>query len=410
VSPVVVLLGLLVVAFVGSQLMGTRAAGYGLASGVEYLLLGVVLGPYALGLVERSTLASFEPLAAVGTAWLTLVIGADYGFVGPRRVRARGLLFGIVLSLVSVTTTALIVRWVALQVTDLRGQDLFLVAAGIGLISCETTRHAVRWVVNRYSADGPLTVLISEIADSDDLVPILGLMASFTALGGIELPMELQMPWWGWSVVTLLLGLILGATAAALLRAEPRASDGWGVMLGAALLGIGISWRLGMSPQTVTFAIGLTLSALSRHGVELRTMLGRAERPILLPTLVLAGAQVRVEHSKELIPLAVAALVARIAVRLVAAPIVAVAAGAPAGVGPSLAVGLLPTGALTITIGLVFAMRFPGQVGDIVLGVAAGFTMIGELVGPASLRRALEHAGEIEPPPPSSDAIPEVSS
>jgi len=139
-------------------------------------------------------------------------------------------------------------------------------------------------------------------------------------------------------------------------------------------------------------------------------MLGRAERPILLPTLVLAGAQVRVEHSKELIPLAVAALVARIAVRLVAAPIVAVAAGAPAGVGPSLAVGLLPTGALTITIGLVFAMRFPGQVGDIVLGVAAGFTMIGELVGPASLRRALEHAGEIEPPPPSSDAIPEVSS
>jgi hypothetical protein len=410
VSAVVVLLGLLVVAFVGSQLMGTRAAGYGLASGVEYLLLGVVLGPYALGLVERSTLASFEPLAAVGTAWLTLVIGSDYGFIGARRVSARGLLFGIMLSLISVTTTALLVRWVALQVTGLRGQNLFLVSAGIGLVSCETTRHAVRWVVTRYSASGPLTVLISEIADSDDLVPILGLMASFTALGGIELPKELQMPWWGWSVVTLLLGLILGATAAALLRSEPRASDGWGVILGAALLGIGISWRLGMSPQTVTFAIGLTLSAMSRHGVELRTMLGRAERPILLPTLVLAGAQVRIEHSRELIALSLAALVARIAVRLVVAPVVAVSAGAPAGVGPSLAVGLLPTGALTITIGLVFAMRFPGQVGDMVLGVAAGFTMIGELVGPASLRRALERAGEIEPPPPSSDALPEPSS
>jgi len=409
-SPVVVLLGLLVVAFVGSQLMGTRAAGYGLASGVEYLLLGVVLGPYALGLVERSTLASFEPLAAVGTAWLTLVIGADYGFVGAKRVGARGLIFGIVLSLLSVTTTALLVRWVALQVTDLRGQDLFLVSAGIGLVSCETTRHAVRWVVSRHSAEGPLTVLISEIADSDDLVPILGLMATFTSFGAIELPTRVQMPWWGFSVGTLLLGLVLGATAAALLRAEPRASDGWGVLLGAALLGTGISWRLGMSPQTVTFAVGFTLSALSRHGVELRTMLGRAERPILLPTLVLAGAQVRIEHSRELIALSLAALVARIAVRLLAAPIVAVVARAPASVGPSLAVGLLPTGALTITIGLVFAMRFPGRVGDIVLGVAAGFTMIGELVGPASLKRALERAGEIEPPPPSSDALPEVSS
>jgi hypothetical protein len=138
-------------------------------------------------------------------------------------------------------------------------------------------------------------------------------------------------------------------------------------------------------------------------------MLVRAERPILLPTLVLAGAQVRIEQARELIALSLAALVARIAVRLVAAPVVAVVAGAPVGVGPSLAVGLLPTGALTITIGLVFAMRFPGQVGDIVLGVAAGFTMIGELVGPASLRRALERAGEIEPPPPSSDALPEPS-
>jgi hypothetical protein len=312
-----------------------------------------------------------------------------------------------------VASTGLLVGWVALNVTDLRGQDLFLVSAGIGLVSCETTRHAVRWVVTRYSAAGPLSVFISEIADSDDLVPILGLMASFTAVGGIELPIDIEVPWWGFSVVTLLLGLILGGVAAALLRGEPRASDGWGVLLGAALLGIGISWRLGMSPQTVTFAIGFTLSALSRHGVELRTMLGRAERPILLPTLVIAGAQVRVEHSRELIALALAALAARILVRLLAAPVIAVMAGAPASVGPSLAVGLLPTGALTITIGLVFAMRFPGRVGDIVLGVAAGFTMIGELVGPASLKRAFERAGEIEPPPPSSEepfSSPEVSS
>lgn len=409
-SPVVVLLGLLVVAFVGSQLMGSRAAGYGLASGVEYLMLGVVMGPYALGLVDRSTLASFEPLAAVGTAWLTLVIGADYGFVGARRVRARGLLCGIAMSLASVVATAFAVRWVALRVTDLRGQDLFLVSAGIGLVSCETTRHAVRWVVGRYSAEGPLALLISEIADSDDLVPILGLMATFTALGGIVLPSEMVVPWWGWSVVTLLLGLTLGATAAALLRTEPRASDGWGVLLGAALLGTGVSWRIGMSPQTVTFAIGLTLSALSRHGVELRAMLGRAERPILLPTLLLAGAQVRVDHWRELIALAVAALTMRVLVRLLAAPAIAAVAGAPPSVGPSLAVGLLPTGALTITIGLVFAMRFQGEVGDVVLGVAAAFTMIGELVGPVSLRRALERAGEIEPPPPSSEPVSQEAS
>jgi hypothetical protein len=94
-SAVALLLGLLVVAYVGSHLMGSRGDGLRLASGAEYLLLGVALGPYALGAVERATLFAFQPIAVIGTAWITLVIGVGYGFRDGRRVSFRGMVTGI---------------------------------------------------------------------------------------------------------------------------------------------------------------------------------------------------------------------------------------------------------------------------------------------------------------------------
>jgi hypothetical protein len=55
----------------------------------------------------------------------------------------------------------------------------------------------------------------------------------------------------------------------------------------------------------------------------------------------------------------------------------------------------MSSGALSISIGLAYALRFPGPVGDTVLAIAALSATVGEFVGPPRLRHALEGAGEI---------------
>jgi hypothetical protein len=63
-NALLLLMGLLVLSYIGSFLVGGRAIrGFGLPSGSEYLLLGFVIGPNVLGLIERSMLDSFEPIA-----------------------------------------------------------------------------------------------------------------------------------------------------------------------------------------------------------------------------------------------------------------------------------------------------------------------------------------------------------
>jgi Kef-type K+ transport system membrane component KefB len=390
VNAVPFLLGLLLVAYLGSQLMSGKSAGIRLASGAEYLLLGLVLGPYVFGTVERSTLRAFEPVTLVGSAWFTLVVGVEFGYRDQRRVGLRGLLTGLVLAALTAAGAAVLVYVLAPRFVTLSPRDHVLLAGGAGLVASETTRHAARWSA-RTQTGGRLTTLVADLADSDDLVPILAVAALLP-----EAPhAPISAPFWAWGLITIAIGIVLGATAAALLRSELRASDGWGVLIGAVLLATGIAWRLGLSPLAATFALGVSIVLFSRHGAELRTMIGRSEHAVLLPTLLLAGASVQV-HSVGLTLALVGLLFAvRVAVRVAASPVVVKLAGAPSRAALPLGFGLGTSGALSVAVGLALASRFPGTVGDTILAVAIGLVLL-ELVGPRFLRQALVRAGEIE--------------
>jgi hypothetical protein len=375
-------------------------------------LLGVAIGPHVLGLVERGLLVAYSPIAGVAVGWLALVLGGSLGVgIGTRRTRAA--LLGILLALLCLGAVFAVVYFVAFWLTELSQRNCLILASGSALVSCETTRHAVSWVIERYAARGPLSDLVAGLADADDFVPLVLVAVPFSLVAPSE---PYQVPWWGWGLATVGLGVLLGLTAAALLRVEATLSRGFGVLLGAAFLCTGICWRLGLSPLTAMCALGLSLALFSRHRVELAQMLGRTEHAVMLPMLLLAGASVTFELPVTLwIVLGLACFV-RLLVRLSMSPLLALAAGVPARLGPTLSLGLMPAGALTLTTGLTFALRFPGDVGDVVLCTAAAQTVLGELIGPLSLRRALLLAGEVRPeslmpPPPERDqALREVSS
>jgi hypothetical protein len=366
--------------------------------------MGIALGPYALGAVEESTLRACEPVGIVGTAWFTLMIGAHYGVRDREggRISARGIVCGAVLSLLTAALASAAVALVAVRVTSLAGRDLWLVAGGSGLVAAETTRHAVRWALGD-NEFGPLSRLAADVADADDVVPLLGAALFFPLMD--PPPVAQALPFWVWGGATLAIGVVLGATSAALLRSELRASDGWGVIIGAVLLTTGIAWRLGLSPQAATFALGASLSLFSRHGTELRHMIGRSEHAVLLPTLLLAGADVQVHRWSAVLVTVVVVFAARAAIRFLAAPVLTGLAGAPSGAAVPLGAGLLTSGALSITLGLSMATRFPGLAGDTILAVSVGLAVLGEVVGPRALRRALVRAGELDEAPVSSDPV-----
>jgi hypothetical protein len=389
---VAVLLGLLVVAYVGSILVGGRTIrGFGLPSGAEYLVLGVVVGPHGLGLLPRSIIRNLEPIFVCAAAWLALVVGIGYLVVGRRRVKISRALAGIV-------TAALVgagvagALWLVLgELGLLSGYSRLALALGGGFVGCETTRHTVRWVAERHGASGELSDWLADMARASAIVPVLGLGVMFALapdapLTTFTVPLRI-----GTGVA---IGVVMGVVAAVLLGREFRRDESWGILLGTSLLAAGVATRLGLAAVATLFVMGLTLSAVSRHRIDIKFMVQPTEKPVLLPVVVVAGASVNLHAMPKLWVLVVVALVARVLSEVIRGLVLVafVPKARPAGFGIGL--GMASTGAISLALAFTFVVRSPGPVSGAVLVIAAAGVLLGELIGPAMLRHSLSSAGE----------------
>ncbi len=392
------LMGLIAAAFVGSVLVGRRGQRrHGLASGSEPVLVGFLLGPTVLGVVTPGLLEVFTPLAQVGLGWLALIVGLDYGWVDRRRIPPMRLLGGTLAGVLTmvVVAGATFVLFRRLQPTGVvwwQDTASWIQAGGIGAACAETTRHAVRWVADRAKASGAVTELLLDISDADDLGPLLVCGALFTLEppAGFRWAAHPGVLWAG----QVGLGAAIGLLAALLVSREFRSRSLWGLLFGTSMVAIGLAVRADLAVLTVGFCMGLGLSAVSRHRQAIRALVLPAEFPLRLPALLLAGARIDVSEVPFLTWLIPTVLGARLLAKGVVAACAALVCPPLRRAGPPLIPGLMACGPTSMSIGLAFALRFPGRVGETVLVSAAAAALLGELVAPLGLKSALRRAGE----------------
>jgi len=398
VNTIVVLMGLLLLSYVGSFFTsGREGRGAGLPSSSEFLVLGVLAGPLVFNALQRSSLETFDPIAYVAIGWLALSCGLEYGHVGAQRVGLLRLLLGI-LTAVACFGAIACVTWFAIPfVVELSKADRLLLSGGMGCVGAETTRHAIDWAVQRRSAKGPLTDLLSDFAHSDEVVPI----AAVAFLFALRAPQHatVHLPPIGWAGATIGVGVVLGVLTTLLLARDLRVAESWGTLLGTSLMTIGLAARLDLAAVTALFALGASIGWFSRHRTEVRAMINSTERAVTLPALVLAGARIEPASIGRLVLLVPLVVIVRLAMKAVTAELMRTR-GAARGSSRLLGLGLSSSGGMSVLIGLAIALRFPGRIGDTILACAVATSVAGELAGPIALQRVLLRAGEIVEPEP----------
>lgn len=408
-NPMTAFIGLLFLAYVGSILVGQRAVrGYGLPSGSEYLLFGFLLGPAVLGLITPRILDPLSPLLDVGAGWLLLLSGLEWGTVDGRATRARFIAASSLLALVTGGLLFGASYWVLGRLPGHDQRRRFLLAGAVAAIGMETTRVAVRWVIERYGAKGPLSRAVSTLTDADEL-PALLLVGALFVLSDMP-EVRIQVPPVGWFGITLGLGAGMGLISVALMGGALHHGEAKGLIFGAVLLCTGLATELGLAGVVSSFVLGVTLSRVSPHRAELLDLLRKSEQAVLLPVLLLAGALV--SFSDRRLPFVLGAALAARFTGKVLTGLVLYATKSGRAAGPLLGLGLLPSGVVTIALALSLSRRWHSPDGDLVLAVAVGMTLFGELLGPLSLKRSLLRAGELENPsgrrsdPPLAETSP----
>ena len=408
-SPMAVLLVLLVLAYIGSLWAtsgGKRA--FGSPSGIEFVVLGILLGPEALGALSYAAMTAFEPLAIVALGWIGLIFGLECGLVGARRAplgrMALGLGFTIITGGVCGFAAYQLLGW--LHVDDMLTRSVL--SSAIALVSVETTRHAMQWISEQHMLSGSLAGLVLDLEAADDAPVLLALACLFSILAGPRELFGVALPALAMAGLTLGTGAVLGGMSAWLLREDSSTVERWTVLLGSVWLATGMARSLGLSAMAATFAVGATLSAFSRDADKLRTQIGRTEGAVLLPALLLAGAHLRRPEGHSEMMLIGVALLLRIAMSFLFGVGLSLRRKETRGLGFWLGAGMLAPGSLTVIVGFALTLRCPPQIARPALVVAFVGTLLGELIGPRALKQVLGRFQSAPAQPRPSDDSPGV--
>ena len=408
-SPMALLLVLLVLAYIGSLWAtsgGKRA--FGSPSGIEFVVLGVLLGPEALGALSYAAMTAFEPVAIVALGWIGLIFGLECGLVGTRRAApgrlALGLGFTLVTGAVCGFAAYQLLSW--LHVDD--ASTRMVLSGAIALVSVETTRHAMQWISEQHMLSGSLAGLVLDLEAADDAPVLLALACLFSILSGPHELFGVALPALAMAGLTLGTGAVLGGMSAWLLREDSSTVERWTVLLGSVWLATGMAKSLGLSAMAATFAVGATLSAFSRDADKLRTQIGRTEGAVLLPALLLAGAHLRRPEGHSEMMLIGVALLLRIAMSFLFGVALSLKRRETRGLGFWLGAGMLAPGSLTVIVGFALTLRCPPQIARPALVVAFVGTLLGELIGPRALKQVLGRFQSAPAQPRPSDSGPGV--
>ncbi|MDB4971924.1 MAG: Na(+)/H(+) antiporter [Myxococcaceae bacterium] len=384
------LLVLLVLAYIGSlwTASGGRRA-FGSPSGIEYVVLGALLGPEALGVLSDSAMTAFEPIAIVALGWIGLIFGLECGLVGSSRAPLGRMSLGLAFTLITGGVCALasfgLLGWLRIHDEPVR----LVLSGAIALVSVETTRHAMQWISETHMLSGSLAGLVLDLEAADDAPVLIALAVLFSILAGPHELFGLHVPALMMACLTLGTGLALGAVAAWLIAKDASPVERWTVLLGAAWLATGMAKSLGLSAMATTFVLGATLSALSRDAVKLRTQITGTEGAVLLPALLLAGARLQRPQGEGEILLIGCALALRVAMSFLFGVALSLKRKETRGLGLWLGAGMLAPGSLTVIVGFAIALRCPDTIARPALAVAFLGTLLGEMIGPRALKQVL---------------------
>jgi hypothetical protein len=387
VSSLVTLIVIVVGAFVASTRFKQRG-GYGLISGAEYLLLGALMGPFAVGLVDEEMLGAVRPAMTLATAWMGLLFGL--------RLRRRGLaelgLGGALSILVEAGGTLAAIAFglpLAAQLgerSDALGRGP--AALGIAVVAAASTKSTLQWARTRLGASGRTTSRLDAITRHDDIVNQIGLVALATLFptnpGGLLAARPLYI---AGAVVGL--GVLLGVAFTMLSGRRPERDSAWVLLIGVMLLGSGLATRLGLPAMTVGFLTGATISATTL-GYDLFDQIAvQTERPVAIVLLLIVG--VRLAPVDGVAFIALAAVTLRLITKLAVGPLI----GPPYLGGVGGGAGLLGFGGLALATGAQIDLLYDGRDGALVLAVSAALAVVGDLTGPLALRALLTRRGEV---------------
>ncbi len=399
------------VCLVGGLLMSRVAKKLNLPAVTAYLVAGLLLGPYCIGMLDLpgvgfgtpEQVAALDLFSQVALGFIAFTIGNEFRLEQLKSMGRQAITVGIVQAVV---TTALVDA--ALVTLHFVNPDLISVSSAVtlGAIAAATAPAATLMVVRQYKADGPLTRLLLLVVAIDDAVGLVLFSASFGVAmalesGTVNLVTVLAEP-----VIEIALSLALGGLAGwVLYRVEKffhSRSKRLSISIGFVLLTVGLSMvefelggiQFGFSLLLVCMMTGTIFCNICDFSEELMGRVDGWTAPLFVLFFVLSGAELNLKilSSPMVLLIGVVYIVFRSLGKYLGSYGSCAMTGCSDKIKKHLGITLLPQAGVALGMALTAQQLADGEV---VRSVVLFSVLVYELVGPALTKRSLAAAGEI---------------
>ena len=350
-----------------------------------YLIAGLIIGPYCLGIFQESDAAVTDVLTDVALGFIAFSIGGEFRISNIKQVGTS-----------SITITFFQACLATLLV------DAALLACGfpaplsltLGAIAAATAPAATLMVVRQYHAKGEVTSTLLPVVAMDDAV---GLM-----LFSISLPISQALASNAALTVTSMLlqpllavGAGIGLLIALAMRFFHSKVNRISVAVAAVLLGSALASIWNLSSLLLCMAIGAVLVNLRNDADELLEITDAWTPPLFMLFFVLSGAELDLAVVPTVGLLGVVYMVARSLGKYFGSFLGATIAKSSPNIRKYLGLTLLPQAGVAIGMAQVALNALP-EYGTQIQAVVLTATLIYELIGPVITKLALTAAGEIQ--------------
>jgi Kef-type K+ transport system membrane component KefB len=290
-SPALLLVLLVVVAYLAAHVaFDWLARRYLIVSGVEYLVLGILLGPQVSGVLSADMLDSFAPITTLALGWIGAIVGMQFYLQDLVRIKAQQYRIAFF--------EALTTHGVDMGLAIVAHPWLFGIpywesavpAFALGAIATTSTPSGIEVVARRLSRRGPIVRQLEITTAVDALVAVVAMGLLMCIQNPIGQSGGRPLTSTEWVAVTLGIGVIGGALFHLFLGDERHIDRIFISLAGAIILTSGAAAYLGVSPLLPAMIVGIMLVNTSSSRTEIQRTLVTAERPFYFVLLIVAGA------------------------------------------------------------------------------------------------------------------------
>ena len=386
---------------------GKVAKQLGLPRLTGYLLIGVAVGPFALGFIPKEGVKGLELVKGLAVSLIALAAGLELHLALVKRVGARALaLCALVVTVVFVACCATVIAirpWVSF-LAGMSWPQTLAVASLLSSVVVSFSPTVTIAVVQEMRARGSFTEFLMALVILGDVLVLVvfavsaGLVRASQGgamdLGGLAAGI-------GWELFgSMVIGALLGVGTIVYLRKVGREVPVFISALCFAAAEGGA--KLHLSPLLLSLAAGAVVANLDpRSGHRLHEAVQKAGLPVFALFFAAAGAGLHLDALGKVGAIAIVLVLVRAAAIFFSSR--QFAPKSDPRLGRLLWMGLISQAGVTFGLASLISRTFPTFGPEMEVLIVAMVT-IHELVGPLLMRRALVQSGDAHPEP---DTVPE---